>query len=80
MSLSQGMTPMAKLKAVFLVGTLKGSPEISNTHALSEFLAKHLETYDTEIEIIRLADYNIKPGVYTKVQNHIIIFTMKFYK
>jgi hypothetical protein len=34
------MTPMAKLKAVFLVGTLKASPEVSNTHALSAFLAK----------------------------------------
>jgi multimeric flavodoxin WrbA len=69
MPLSKRMTPMAKLKAVFLVGTLKASPEVSNTHALSAFLAKHLETYDTEIEIIRLADYNIKPGVYTKIDS-----------
>ena len=56
---------MIKLEAVFLVGTLKGSPEVSNTHILSEYLAKYLETYETESEIIRLADYNIKPGVYS---------------
>ena len=57
--------PMAKLKSIFLLGTLKASPEVSNTLILSEFLAKHLETYDTVSQIVRLADYNIKPGVYT---------------
>jgi hypothetical protein len=35
---------MPKLKAVFLVGTLKPGPEVSNTHTLSEFLAKHPES------------------------------------
>jgi multimeric flavodoxin WrbA len=60
---------MPKLKAVFLVGTLKPTPEVSNTHTLSEFLAKHLKSYETESEIIRLADYNIKPGTYTEVDS-----------
>jgi multimeric flavodoxin WrbA len=58
---------MTKLKAIFLVGTLKSSPEVSNTHILSEFLSRHIESYETESEIIRLADHNIKPGVYTKI-------------
>jgi multimeric flavodoxin WrbA len=58
---------MARLKAVFLLGTLKTSPETSNTHIMSEFLANHLKSCDTESEIIRLADYNIRPGVYTNV-------------
>ena len=39
---------MTKLNVVILVGTLKSSPEISNTHLLSEFLAKHPTTYETK--------------------------------
>jgi multimeric flavodoxin WrbA len=60
---------MAKLKSVFLLGTLKASTEISNTQILSEFLANHLKSNDTESEIIRLADYNIKPGVFTSIDS-----------
>lgn len=60
---------MSKLKAVILVGTLKHSTEISNTYILSEFLAKKLERCKTEVEIIRLADYDIKPGTYTRVDS-----------
>jgi multimeric flavodoxin WrbA len=58
---------MLKIKAVILLGTLKSSPEISHTDLLSECLAKHLITYGVGNEIIRLADYDIRPGVYTKV-------------
>jgi multimeric flavodoxin WrbA len=58
---------MAKLKALVLVGTLKATPELSNTYILSKFLVKHLEKFETECEIIRLVDYNIKAGVYTKI-------------
>jgi multimeric flavodoxin WrbA len=58
---------MTKLKALLLVGTLKATPELSNTYILSEFLVKHLEKFETECEIIRLVDYNIKAGVYTKI-------------
>jgi hypothetical protein len=39
---------MPMLNVVILVGTLKSSSEISNTHLLSEFLAKHLTTYETK--------------------------------
>jgi multimeric flavodoxin WrbA len=45
----------------------KDDDATSNTHILSEFLAKHLESFDTESEIIRLADYTIRPGVCTNV-------------
>ena len=58
---------MSKLKAVFLVGTLKDKTEFSNTYILSQFLSKHLLSHDTESDIIRLADYSILPGVYTHV-------------
>ena len=61
---------MSKLKAVYLIGTLKPSPEISNTYTLSEFLAKHLESQGIENDIVRLIDYNIKPGTYTNLKNN----------
>lgn len=60
---------MTKLNAIILEGTLKSSSEFSNTHISSEFLTKHLLTYETESEIIRLADYNIQPGVYTRIDS-----------
>ncbi|MBA3749406.1 MAG: NAD(P)H-dependent oxidoreductase [Nitrosopumilus sp.] len=60
---------MTKLKAIFLVGTLKKDSEVSNTFILSQFLAKHLSAHETESEIIRLADYDIHPGVYTNIDS-----------
>jgi multimeric flavodoxin WrbA len=61
---------LSKLKAVHLVGTLKPSPEISNTYTLSEFLARHLDSHGVENDIVRLIDYNIKPGTHTHVNNN----------
>jgi multimeric flavodoxin WrbA len=58
---------MARLKALFLVGTLKSKSDVSNTHLLSEFLAEQLESKEVESDIVPLADYNILPGVYTNV-------------
>jgi multimeric flavodoxin WrbA len=58
---------MGKLKALLLVGTLKATSELSNTYVLSKFLIKHLEKFETECEIVRLVDYNVKAGVYTKM-------------
>lgn len=58
---------MSKLKAIFLLGSLRQNSEVTNTFILSQFLAKHLSAYETESEIIRLADYDIRPGVYTNI-------------
>ena len=60
---------MSKLKALFLVGSLKQSSEDTNTLLLSQFLAKQLSTYDTEYETVRLTDYNIKPGTCTNIDS-----------
>jgi multimeric flavodoxin WrbA len=61
---------MARLKALFLVGTLRSKSGVSNTHLLSEFLAKHLESSEkVQSDIVNLAQYNILPGVYTNVNN-----------
>ncbi len=53
------------LKAVFLLGTLKPSPEFSHTDVLCELLVEYLKEHKTRSEIIRLADYRIVPGLKT---------------
>jgi hypothetical protein len=64
---------ITKLNALFLVGTLKSGSDASknsNTYALSEFLAKHLESIEVQSDFVPLANYNILPGVYTNVDNN----------
>lgn len=60
---------MSKLKAIILVGTLKSHSETSNTLLLSQFFTKHLSAFETECEIVRLANYDIKPGTYTNIDS-----------
>jgi hypothetical protein len=60
---------MTRLNAIILMGRFKTSSEISHTDLLSQCLAKHLITYGVGNEIVRLADYDIRPGVYTKVDS-----------
>ncbi len=36
---------------------------------MSEFLAKHLENNEVQSDVVPLANYNIQPGVYTKIDN-----------
>ena len=60
---------MSKLKAVILLRSLKSGSETTNTLILSQFLAKRLSTFDTECEIVRLANYDIKPGAYTEINS-----------
>ncbi len=63
---------MKKLNALFLIGTLKSGSDASNnsnTYAFSEFLAKHLENNEVRSDLVPLTNYNIQPGVYTKIDN-----------
>jgi multimeric flavodoxin WrbA len=50
------------MKALIINCTLKPSPAFSNTDALINKAASQLKEKDIEIEILRLVDYNIKPG------------------
>ena len=61
---------MTRLKALFLIRTLKSKSDVSNTYLLSEFLAKHLENNEVQSDYIPLANYNILPGAYTNVDNN----------
>jgi multimeric flavodoxin WrbA len=55
-----------RLRAVFLLATLKHSRsgrEFSHTDTLSEVVAECLRSKNVACEIVRLVDYDIKPGI-----------------
>jgi multimeric flavodoxin WrbA len=51
------------MKALILNGTLKPSPEPSNTGALATFVGEQLAARGAEVELIRLVDEHVAPGV-----------------
>ncbi len=51
------------MRAVVLNCTLKPSPGTSNTEALAKVVIAELEKGGAEVDLIRLVDLNIKPGV-----------------
>ena len=51
------------MRAVVLNCTLKPSPKTSSTEALAKVVIAELEKGGAEVELIRLVDLNIKPGV-----------------
>jgi len=50
-------------RAVILLGTLKPSHVLSHTAVLSEALAEAMEKQSVQTEIIRLVQFDIKPGL-----------------
>ena len=55
-----------RLKAIVLLATLKhkrGGGEFSHTETLSELVIECLRQYEVRSEIVRLVDYDIKPGI-----------------
>jgi multimeric flavodoxin WrbA len=55
------------MKAIFLLATLKKSPEISNTEALCHLLMQELQKNKVEGEIVKLVEHNIPPGLKTNM-------------
>jgi len=53
----------SSLRALALNGTLKPSPDTSNTEALTEVVLDALRERSVECDIVRLADLEIAPGV-----------------
>ncbi|MGZ3872261.1 MAG: flavodoxin family protein [Mucilaginibacter sp.] len=53
------------MKALIINCTLKPSPEFSNTDALIKKAEQQLKENDVVTEVIRLVDYDIKPGTDT---------------
>jgi multimeric flavodoxin WrbA len=57
------------MKALIINCTLKKSPSISNTQALINKAVKILQKENVETEVVRLVDYDIKPGTSTDEGN-----------
>ena len=51
------------LQALIIYGTLKPSPATSNTEALADVLATALVAQGADVERVRAADHDIRPGV-----------------
>ena len=51
------------MRATILNCTLKPSPSESNTEALARVVIDALEREDVETELIRIADFDVKPGI-----------------
>ena len=54
------------MKAIFLLGTLKrkrAGGDFSHTETLCELVTEHLRKHDVRSEVVRLVEYDIKPGV-----------------
>lgn len=51
------------MKSLILNCTLKPSSQTSNTEALARVLMQALEKHRVESEILRVLDYNVRPGV-----------------
>ena len=51
------------MRALILNCTLKSSPEPSNTEALLDVVAAAIRHHEVEVDVLRIADYDVKPGV-----------------
>ena len=58
------------LKAMYINGTLKRSPEISNTEGLIEVSASIMRRHGVEVEVLRTIDHDIATGVYPDMTEH----------
>ena len=58
------------LKAVFLSGTLKRSPESSHTDGLIDLSADLLRKVGVSVDVVRAVDFTFPPGVETDMREH----------
>ena len=58
------------LKALFINGTLKRSPEVSNTQALVDASAQIMTRHGVTVEKVRLIDHDIATGVWPDMTEH----------
>ena len=58
------------LKAVYFNGTLKKSPETSNTQGLIEVSRRIMEKHGVTTRVIRTVDHDIASGVYPDMREH----------
>jgi multimeric flavodoxin WrbA len=58
------------LKAIYFNGTLKRSPEVSNTEGLLRASMELMEKHGVKTELIRTIDHNIATGVQPDMREH----------
>lgn len=58
------------LRAVFLNGTLKPSPDPSHTEGLIEASAAIMRKHGVHVDVVRAVDHDIAPGVYPDMTEH----------
>ena len=58
------------LRALFINGTLKRSPEVSNTEGLIGISRGIMAAQGVEVEVIRSIDHTIAPGVWPDMTDH----------
>ena len=58
------------LRAVFLSCTLKRSPAISHTEGLAQISIEILRRNGVDVELIRIVDHDVPPGVYPDMTEH----------
>lgn len=64
------MTQFDGLKAVFFNGTLKRSPEVSNTEGLLRASMELMESHGVRTELIRTIDHDVATGVQPDMTEH----------
>ena len=58
------------LRAMFLNGTLKKSPETSHTEGLIEVSASIMRKHGVDVEVLRVIDHDIATGTYPDMREH----------
>lgn len=58
------------LRAVFINGTLKRSPERSHTEGLLDVPARIMRARGVRVDVVRIVDHVIPPGVYPDMTEH----------
>ncbi len=62
--IASNTTDFSDLRAVFINGTLKRSPEISHTQALIDISQHIMAGVGAKVDVVRTVDHVIPPGVY----------------
>lgn len=68
--MSENMTDFSGLRAIFFNGTLKKSPEVSNTEGLLGASMALMEKHGIQTELIRTIDHDIATGVQPDMREH----------
>ncbi|WP_334170602.1 flavodoxin family protein [Sinomonas sp.] len=63
-------TDFTDLRAVYLNGTLKPSPQASHTDGLISVSRHVLEGVGAHVDVVRAVDHDIPPGVYPDMREH----------